>query len=197
VINDPRCLMHQSCVIHYFLVDRIRLSLAGRLAAITLDQACRATTHNLWRSGRAVREQTAQNRMRRPSAVPRPRSCGSTRAADGSLFLACFVPRLGRPGWRAALAAAMLALALAVGASRVYLGYHTRAQVGAGLAVGTTCAVAWLGLYATVLRSRLGAWVAASRVCAYLMVRDCAHMEDVVAWEYDGVMQRRRGVKRK
>ena len=59
-------------------------------------------------------------------------------ATYGALFLLCYVPSLGRWGWRPALAAAMPTLALAVAASRVYLQYHTRAQVVAGL-LNLTC----------------------------------------------------------
>lgn len=111
-------------------------------------------------------------------------------ACYGALFLLCYVPQLGRAGWRPALALAMSALAVSVAASRVYLSYHTIPQVVAGLGVGCAFAGIWFAAYAVLLRKRLGDWVAASAACRYLMIRDCAHVHDVVAWEYECIMHK-------
>ena len=107
-------------------------------------------------------------------------------ACYGVLFLLVHVKRVGRSGWRPALAAGMLALAAAVAASRVYLGYHTLEQVLAGLVVGSAVAVVWFVLYASIVRPRIGGWVS-HPVCRYFMVRDCSHLEDIVAFEYEAV----------
>ena len=109
-------------------------------------------------------------------------------ACYASLFLVVHVPRVGRAGWRPALGAATALLAAAVAASRVYLGYHSVDQVLAGLSFGAAFAACWFGAYAALLRPRLGPWVRGSAACRYLLVRDCAHVADVVRAEYDAVM---------
>ena len=110
-------------------------------------------------------------------------------ACYGALFLLVHVKRVGRPGWRPALAASMLILAVAVAASRVYLGYHTVEQVLAGLAVGSSVAVVWFVGYAKGVRPHIRGWVG-HPVCRYLMVRDCSHLEDVIAFEYEVTLAR-------
>lgn len=108
------------------------------------------------------------------------------------LFLAFFVPRLGRVGWRPALALGMIVLSVAVAASRVYLGYHTLMQVVAGLSTGCVFAAIWFCVYTAVLRRWLGPWVLGSAVCQYFMIRDCAHIEDLVTFEYEAIMSKLR-----
>lgn len=109
-------------------------------------------------------------------------------ACYGVLFLAHHVPCLGRTGWRPVLATAMSALSLAVAFSRVYLGYHTIVQVLVGFGIGSSVACVWHGIYSAVLRPRLGTWVGESAICRYMLVRDCAHIEDVITFEFEAVM---------
>uniref|UniRef100_A0A7S3AJC8 Dolichyldiphosphatase n=1 Tax=Haptolina ericina TaxID=156174 RepID=A0A7S3AJC8_9EUKA len=111
-------------------------------------------------------------------------------ACYGALFLAIHVPRLGRSGWRSLLILAMCVLALAVAASRVYLGYHTVAQISVGLGVGSAVSFVWFAMYTTWLRPCLGAWVSNSAVCRYLLIRDAAHIDDLLTFEYDAIMRK-------
>ena len=111
-------------------------------------------------------------------------------AAYAALFLILYVPRVGRPYWRELLGAAVVALAAAVAGSRVYLGYHSADQVCAGLGFGSVFAAGWIEAYGRLLRPRLGGWVRDSPVCRYLLVRDCAHVADVLQVDYDAAMRR-------
>ncbi|KAH8085589.1 dolichyldiphosphatase [Aureococcus anophagefferens] len=111
-------------------------------------------------------------------------------AAYAALFLILYVPRVGRPYWRELLGAAVVALAAAVAGSRVYLGYHSADQVCAGLGFGSVFAAGWIEAYGRLLRPRLGGWVRNSPVCRYLLVRDCAHVADVLRVDYDAAMRR-------
>lgn len=135
------------------------------------------------------------------AALAQPRPAGSDRTDPGMpsdhaqfmgffatyacAFLATRVRFPERPGWRPLLGAAVVALALAVAASRVYLGYHTCAQVGVGMGVGTLTGLAWYTLYLRHLRARLPRLVRQSRVCRYLYVLDHSAVEDVLRAEYD------------
>ena len=44
-------------------------------------------------------------------------------------------------------------------------------------------------MYSVLLRPRFGVWVSGSAVCRYLLVRDCAHIEDVIALEHEMLMR--------
>lgn len=77
---------------------------------------------------------------------------------------------------------ATLALA-AVGTSRVYLGEHTRGQVGAGLLIGLVAGFACERAYVSMLpalRPWLEAWP-----CRYFYVRETARVRDVMRREFD------------
>jgi dolichyldiphosphatase len=96
------------------------------------------------------------------------------------------------PVWRA-LACGLCALAaLAVGAGRVYLGYHTWLQVGSGWAVGAAAAAAHFALVERVLRPRF-ARVAAWQVARWAWVRDLTATRNALKVEYEAV-SRSKGV---
>jgi dolichyldiphosphatase len=109
-------------------------------------------------------------------------------AAYACLFLARRVSFGGRPGWRACLGTAVTVLALLVAGSRVYLGYHSPAQIGVGLVVGALVACGWYALYEKGLRLNAARLLSATRpVSSYLYVQDCSHIPDVLAWEYAAI----------
>ncbi|KAH8067940.1 dolichyldiphosphatase [Aureococcus anophagefferens] len=62
--------------------------------------------------------------------------------------------------------------------------------VCAGLGFGSVFAAGWIEAYGRLLRPRLGGWVRKSPVCRYLLVRDCAHVADVLRVDYDAAMRR-------
>ena len=106
-------------------------------------------------------------------------------------FLARAVPRAGRKGWREILGLGAAALAAAVAAARVYLGYHTLDQVAAGLGVGACTGGAWYALYEGALRRRLGPFARGNALCRYLLVRDGAHEADGLRVEYDAFRRKK------
>jgi len=75
-------------------------------------------------------------------------------------------------------------LASAVGYSRLYLHYHTNAQVNVGVLVGSCCAVIFFALVESRLRP-LFPTLATSRIGKWLKLRDSSHFDDVLAWEYE------------
>jgi len=86
----------------------------------------------------------------------------------------------------AAAAAAALAAAAAVGASRVYLHYHSVEQVVAGWAVGAAAGTAWAALVDGALRPHF-ARLAATPLARTCGVRD-ASVVDVLRIEYEAVV---------
>jgi dolichyldiphosphatase len=88
---------------------------------------------------------------------------------------------------RRAAAGAAGAAAAAVAASRVYLGYHSAAQVLVGAALGAGGGYAWYLFVEARLRP-LFAPLAASALGRALGVRDCSDVEDVLAVEYEAVV---------
>ena len=92
-------------------------------------------------------------------------------------------------GWRRAAAAAAAAAALVVAASRVYLRYHTPAQVAVGAAVGAAAAAAWFAVVEALLRPHFAA-VAATPLARALLVRDCSEA-NVLEREYKAVQRER------
>lgn len=104
------------------------------------------------------------------------------------LFLLVRVRFTERAGWRALLGGAVVLLAVLVAAARVYLGEHTGAQVAAGGGVGALTGAAWYALYEASVRPNAAQLLAAARpLSAYLYVRDCSHIADVVAFEHRAV----------
>eukprot|EP00191_Tetraselmis_sp_GSL018_P000198 CAMPEP_0177612078 /NCGR_PEP_ID=MMETSP0419_2-20121207/20967_1 /TAXON_ID=582737 /ORGANISM="Tetraselmis sp., Strain GSL018" /LENGTH=114 /DNA_ID=CAMNT_0019108119 /DNA_START=779 /DNA_END=1120 /DNA_ORIENTATION=- len=105
-----------------------------------------------------------------------------------SFAAACFIHVvLSRPGRgtqaaaQGANAAALVALSAMVAWSRVYLGYHSPAQVFAGLAAGTSFGLLWgrVTLAAAPLFPRLER----SALGEALALRDTSHLEDPLAAE--------------
>lgn len=76
------------------------------------------------------------------------------------------------------LAAAVLALATA--ASRVYLEYHTPAQVLVGLATGAACAGAWFGVTEVARRMGLFEWLLDLWIVRWARIRDLCCEDDLV-----------------
>ncbi|KAJ2785713.1 Dolichyldiphosphatase 1 [Coemansia javaensis] len=84
-------------------------------------------------------------------------------------------------------------LAALVAASRVYLGYHTAAQVLAGVAAGVASGAAWYAFVERVVRGGgiLDAALA-TRPCRWLLIRDSRGIRDIARAEYDLSMAARR-----
>jgi dolichyldiphosphatase len=88
--------------------------------------------------------------------------------------------------WRTAIGLLVLALTGAVAAARVYLGYHTIAQVNVGLCVGMLTGISWYAAYEGLIRPNVGAILrACGPVGDYLYLSDCSHIRDIVSWQHD------------
>ena len=75
-------------------------------------------------------------------------------------------------------------LATAVGASRVYLGEHSSAQVAVGSAVGAAVGVAWYALFCAVLRPLLLPLLE-HPLARYFYLRDASRVADALRQEYE------------
>lgn len=73
--------------------------------------------------------------------------------------------------------------ALTVMYSRVYLGYHTTAQIMAGGSLGLLLGAGWYFLMDTVV-SPWFPWVEDTAICRYLRIKDSSHIPDVIGFEY-------------
>jgi dolichyldiphosphatase len=93
--------------------------------------------------------------------------------------------RVRLPVWRALVAAGGLAAAAAVAASRVALGYHTRAQVEAGAAIGAALGALFFAVVELALRPHFAA-LAAWAPLRVLRVRDCSEVDTLLV-EYEAV----------
>lgn len=91
-----------------------------------------------------------------------------------------------------AVVVGVFALAGVVGYSRVYLVYHTPAQVLVGCLVGTVSGTGWYALMATVLAPWFGA-VEEWGISRLLLLRDSSPLDDVFLLEYNAT----RAAKRK
>ena len=104
-------------------------------------------------------------------------------------FAAAYLTLWAATRWRVAPAQrAVAAIALHVGAaavmySRVYLGYHTVAQVGVGYGVGLATGAAWYAFVEAAARPAFPA-LADVALARWLLVRDCGDVEDVLTVEY-------------
>lgn len=117
-----------------------------------------------------------------------PGSQGKKGPGEGAV--PCGIPLPAR------LVASALALAVAgaVAASRIYLSYHTTRQVMAGLAAGTTCALAWFVLTAAARSSGMLYRVLVSPLGRMLLLRDLVVEEDPcwAGWErWEGMRKAR------
>lgn len=88
--------------------------------------------------------------------------------------------------WRAVAALGVQALATIVIASRVYLLYHSVAQVVVGAAVGCAAGGAWFAAVELWMRPQFAAW-ASSSLGRLLLFRDCTGVNVAIA-EYEAVM---------
>ncbi len=88
-------------------------------------------------------------------------------------------------GWRCCAVLLLLAGTGAVGASRVYLHYHTVQQVLAGCCCGALAGLAWFAATEAALRPRFSAW-AQLPWARWLLIRDCSHVNVLLA-EYAAV----------
>jgi dolichyldiphosphatase len=88
---------------------------------------------------------------------------------------------------RILVAAGAVVAVVAVCASRVFLYYHTTAQVVVGFVFGDLIAVVYAAVEAHVLRPRRYTAVAASRIGRWLRLRDSSCVDDVFAVEYAAV----------
>lgn len=86
---------------------------------------------------------------------------------------------------RAVAGVCSVAVAGAVAWSRVYLGYHTPAQVAAGVAAGTASAVGWFALTGWVRSSGLLSWALQLPPARWFRIRDLVIEEDLqwAGWE--------------
>lgn len=82
---------------------------------------------------------------------------------------------------------AYLAASLLVACSRVYLGYHTVAQVIAGAAAGSTMAFLWLAI-TRCAAPRFRGWQT-SRLGQVFRLKDTWYLPDVLLFEYDNVLK--------
>jgi dolichyldiphosphatase len=100
---------------------------------------------------------------------------------------------------RAALSVLAIASAAAVGASRVYLNYHTPKQVLVGCAAGAVFAIVWFG-FTSILRSTGWlSWALDLRLARWLRIRDLLTVEDLVdaGWvRWEDRRRKKRNVKR-
>ncbi|MBA0838264.1 hypothetical protein Goarm_010337 [Gossypium armourianum] len=77
--------------------------------------------------------------------------------------------------------------------SRVYLGYHTAAQVFAGAALGTFLVGVWFWL----VNSKLFCYfplIEESALGRFFYVKDTSHISDVLKFEYDNARAARKGM---
>lgn len=80
---------------------------------------------------------------------------------------------------RLALAILALVCAGAVGASRVYLNYHTPKQVLVGCAAGASFAIVWF-IFTSILRSQGWVWWALDQpIAKWFRIRDLVVEEDL------------------
>eukprot|EP00741_Cyanophora_paradoxa_P006753 tig00001038_g6531.t1 len=96
--------------------------------------------------------------------------------------------------WKAASSAAAIGVAAAVCWSRVYLLYHSVAQVLVGAAVGAAFGSAWFGLLHVVRPYfvQIERW----RICEWLCVKDTSHIPNVLQFERHNCIQERKKLKK-
>lgn len=86
--------------------------------------------------------------------------------------------------WKSLLSAAAVIWLVAVAASRVYLGEHSRGQVDMGLCVGSAIGLIWHLAYRSALPS-LRPLVQQNLLCRYFLVRETSRVRDVLGTEFD------------
>jgi len=85
--------------------------------------------------------------------------------------------------WKPAMSCAAIALATVVTYSRVYLGYHTNAQVMWGSGIGVVCALVWFVFLQRVL-TPLFPSIVASPIAEFFLIRDTTLIPNLLVFEY-------------
>ena len=80
--------------------------------------------------------------------------------------------------------------------SRVYLGYHTVAQVFAGAALGIVLGAAWYWVVNYVLHDYFPA-IEESAIGRWFYIKDTSHIPNVLKFEYDNARAARKNVESK
>ncbi|KAL0375108.1 UNVERIFIED_CONTAM: Lipid phosphate phosphatase gamma [Sesamum radiatum] len=80
--------------------------------------------------------------------------------------------------------------------SRVYLGYHTAAQVFAGAALGTVLGGGWFWVVNSLLRCHFPA-IEESYFGRFFYVKDTSHIPNVLKFEYENARASRKHVSYK
>lgn len=129
-----------------------------------------------------------------PDAITMNGSMGSEDGASPVYSLQLHHPRLTHT----LLTLAVIALAIVVAGSRVYLHYHTTKQVLAGGAAGTGFAVFWFGVTEWLRRAGWVEWALEWGIVRSARVRDLVCEEDLVelGWQVWEDKKRRRRAAR-
>ncbi|XP_063529811.1 dolichyldiphosphatase 1-like [Cydia strobilella] len=98
--------------------------------------------------------------------------------------------------WKGIIVSGCLSLALLVSIGRVYLHYHTSAQVIVGALVGFLFATIWFALVHRVL-TPLFPHLVSLKICEMLMIRDTTLIPNVMWFEYTTTRQEARARGRK
>ncbi|KAL1926920.1 hypothetical protein VTP01DRAFT_5250 [Rhizomucor pusillus] len=105
-------------------------------------------------------------------------------AVYGSTYL-WFHIRLDHSAWKTLLTVAMTILATLVCYSRIYLGYHSEAQVAVGSVIGCTFAVIWYTITEKIFRqSGFIDYVLKHPLAEWIYLRDMRSIDNVAKWEY-------------
>mmetsp|Transcript_37135 Transcript_37135/g.54615 ORF Transcript_37135/g.54615 Transcript_37135/m.54615 type:complete len:230 (+) Transcript_37135:23-712(+) len=101
--------------------------------------------------------------------------------------------------WKYALVSILMGGAVAVSLSRVYLRYHTFAQVGVGAVFGTLFAFFWYALTVQVFMPFLFGRIENMAICEILYVRDSSHGGEAFhdVWKEEWKLNRQLLVDRK
>lgn len=75
--------------------------------------------------------------------------------------------------------------------SRVYLGYHTVAQVFAGAALGLVLGAIWFWIVNNMLVNYFPA-IEENAICRFFYIKDSSHIPNVLKFEYDNVRAARK-----
>ncbi|RLN42218.1 lipid phosphate phosphatase gamma, chloroplastic [Panicum miliaceum] len=138
-------------------------------------------------------------------AQSRPAYCELLEACDShgwpsshsqyTFFFATYLSLLSlrRSRARRVIAAVPWPLAFLTMVSRVYLGYHTVAQVFAGAVVGLVFGAIWYWIVNTMLVDYFP-MIEESAIGRWLYIKDTSHIPDVLKFEYDNARAARKKV---
>jgi dolichyldiphosphatase len=90
--------------------------------------------------------------------------------------------------------AAVLAISIAICASRVQLGHHTVNQVVAGVALGSCLGLGWylIVVQKVLVEGRWFQWAESLPVCQTFLLKDSGPVDDVLRFEYNAHMAARK-----